>query len=286
MKVEILDKHTLKYIAETRQEIVEALKAFKRGEIEPNSDAWIETILKPEVEFIVKDGRTVAEANGGWARVTIETEYLEPYIDLLARYTGFDPREGGEFNVDLTPAVSGTQSTYITEKFEYKDKQALYTYVGAIYTWMDHWLFDDIYDDNPPRPAGKKLDQMTLRQKAEHQAAHSIAIKIGKSDVEHEFIQTGNGMYKPNPNYGRGQTRYYPATESQKLWDLIWMHWHDTLATPEQHAILARLYQTHQMKYPLVPQLCHNSDGMHLDKCTAHITWKEFAALGKQKAEG
>lgn len=57
---------------------------------------------------------------------------------------------------------------------------------------------------------------------------------LGAEEVQHEFLQLDNGLYKKNPNWGCGRSKVFPQATHKLLFELLVQHWLEKHATPEQ----------------------------------------------------
>lgn len=83
---------------------------------------------------------------------------------------------------------------------------------------------------------------MTSQQYAAHKATSYVLERIAERPVPPEFIQSGNGSFYRNPDYGTGRKLpLKPALTSSELWAAMWNWWVDNHANDAQKDVIDKV---------------------------------------------
>jgi hypothetical protein len=183
MIINSLSKQELILTVETQEEAVLAIDVFtklKPSKIE-DFEAYQNRLMFKEPVYIVPAGKSALEGNGGWIKNTVTTDYLDPYWELLKKWTHSNP-----FEIDLTNCLkpirhTDIQLSLVTDNEGY----GYYTSIFKVYAYLGQWLLDD---ENTPVPSNKKIGRLSLDQKAEKDALKHINDQLGQTITEPEFI--------------------------------------------------------------------------------------------------
>lgn len=204
--------------------------------------------------------------------LALDSEWFDPYWKILQRLTGYT----GPMPLDLTftdtkPLChTGHRAAF---RFEDGHLQATYYHTGHAYngrTALDY--------------------------------SHGLAERYFKETVGHtpstpEFLHASGGLYKHNPDYGRGPKAPTPKATNPIIWSALWNWWRANHASVKQELILQGVEALKQKSVPLewecIYDRCPYGYSLHcLDpqgtcdfdgkgKKTSVYTWEEFAKLTK-----
>lgn len=141
-------------------------------------------------------------------------EFTKPYEDLLRRITGFDGQM--VLDMDLT-AIHPRRlcHTHITDRCWLEHGHICYVGMIKAEDWNDRSAADN----------------------ADLNCADYIAEDFGFRRFEREYIESGNGQPKRNPNYLK-RHKAQPGLGAPWLWKAIWEWWRENHASDEQRRIL------------------------------------------------
>jgi hypothetical protein len=145
--------------------------------------------------------------------VRLDAEFTKPYADALARQTGYT---GPLPDIDFPAVVAAIEKTHI--------------FLGTVHP-LRVWLVEGLFCADVLTKL-KDDDAKALKY-----ATDQFGEDIGGRPHEPEFIHSGNGQYKPNPNYLRHRSSV-PAFGNPQVWETLISWWQAHKATPGQLQLL------------------------------------------------
>ena len=185
---------------------------------------------------------------GGFVRVTTTSDFLAPYLELLAK------RTGGQIDRVTLSSITQWTHTHLMESCEYYDGLVHATMVVKVY-----------------RPTNcTHMTDEELNAKALKLALRYLQEDLGETIVPQEFILAHNNCYKPNPEYGGRALRIVPRATNEKIWQELFGTWATTMATPAQQAMLKRFSQVAGVtdRWPSI-----RDHQLYLDQYATVLTW-------------
>ncbi len=263
MKTEIHDRFRITCTPENKKEMVDLLNILR---IEPTqmvdglpviNPAYMSAMNGETTSFERVADTSATEGGGGWMRNTVTTEYLKPYWERMKCHFNADP-----FDIDLTPACHIVTHTHTVERLWQEGDKTYYTSVFSLY----------------PR-IGEKLSPDQVISRADKEAREDVADILGKLQVDSEFIELGNGLFKRNPNV---RSRHLIEPDNNKIWELMADTWLEKFGTVAQKLTIAtRAYRGHRgtTHWDHLSSSHGKHTGLHLDNCNVSMTWEEFQKL-------
>lgn len=262
MKIVKVTNAGVKVQVDNRKEAITALDCLQG--VRKTDDDFIDRVLDCVAsDGIVEDKATKKELKegGGWERVELDsyrlTDYFAPYVKLIKERTG----------MDLAPmrlkTVEGIYHTHICEKAYWDGKELTATVSLMVYP-SSNWV------------TSKVETKQRREEKAERNALRFIIEDLGRTQVEPEYLQLRNGLFKRNPSYATGKPS--DVTEvigNDNLWREIWTHWVNNQATEEQKNINDVIYVV--SKYSGKVPSTSDYQGMNINNCRNLVSWEEFA---------
>jgi len=243
---------------ESPSEAVELNRVTRGIDPEKNPLEFAEFIQNPKPQEFRLGQRS--ERDGcGFVLAQIETQHVDPYIQMLQDRTGHC-LDDHEATIDLVAALGQMKATrtLVSAKYTHGCIEVV-AVVGAYGTFEA--------DDDDGRRKG-----------AERWLRQGIEDDLGQRHTEPEFIQSRNGQYKRNENYATGRhVTAAKAVKNEKVWGAIWGFWVENYASDAQKALLAD-YSTFR-NGPTRPT-SRDHKGFHVEDYKRFVSWPEFAELG------
>jgi hypothetical protein len=204
----------LTVIAENSKEVVKLAEHFRMFDKNKPDEllALAAAIVAGTLTYISKPN-----AKRPWFRIeeSLDRAFVEPYMKLLERHTGYK----GE-----TPELELTDNhprrlchTHITDTCELTG--GLIHFIG--YEQAEEW-------NNKPAEANAHDNMLDY-----------VAEDFGERKHEPEYIDSGCGCMKPNPSYLR-RHKATPASKCEWFWDILFQWWLNTRANAKQKDVIAK----------------------------------------------
>lgn len=228
-----------------------------------DSDQYLDHLMHPTDHAVVASvDKQHLDANGGWYRASGTTTYLAPYWAALEKWTG-----QGAFALDLMPILLegfGWQMGYAVLETFSVDEVGEATFTG----YVCHFRPWNGRVENPESQANMRLQEWVARV-------------LGAIETVPEYLPTGNGLFKENPQYGKGSRPALQVVGNEDVWNGIWAAWVGRFATDDQKALLERMHVSFNHD-PHVPKA--NGATFYADGCKTVVKLDEFRALGNATA--
>jgi hypothetical protein len=196
--------------------------------------------------------RHVAQG-GGFVRVSVTSDYLDPYLDLL------ETRTGSRLRTAPLPSLLRWTYTHFMESCDYRD--------GAVHATMVIPVY--------PPCSSSTLSDTARTEYAEQRARFCLNTALGHTQVPPEFIPVEDGRwYRPNPDYPRSSPIILKQAVHDTVWHDLFDHWVHSAATDDQRAILARYAHGNRTRSRWPSLSDYNC--FHLDQFQTVITWEDF----------
>lgn len=244
----------LTIIATTGKEIEELCKHFRLPIADHVDDLIAGTMA-----------HTVSGAKRPWFHLTatVPFTFLQPYYDVLKKVTGYD---GAPFLI-----------THDRLKYGYSRDQALcHTHIVEVAT------ISDIGYTATGFIQSQDWNGETATVRAPRHFDGYLRAHLGQTEQEPEYIQYSNGLLSRNPKYGRVDHPPHPAASSEAVFEVIFGHWLDNVASAAQQAAYVEGDICYRMvcKAPLCHELLRNYSGaFHINNYKERITFEQFKEM-------
>lgn len=221
-------------------------------EVRKDDPRWLPLLTGQESLITVRGSARALAGGGGFVRVSVASEYLEPYLALL------ETRTGQRLSMVALPSLLEWTYTHLMETCEFRNRLVHATMVVMVYPPLDSTVLSDSERET----------------KAQARALECLNRALGETETVREFIPYGeSGLFRRNPDYGRGPSRTLPRPVNEAVWHSLFDQWVHTLATPAQREILGRLAHPPGSRQAW-PGL--RDYHLYLDHYRTTITWQEL----------
>ena len=254
MIVKSLGREKLTVEVEGREEAMRVADIFG---IEKGNDEWMDLVTGKNSVAERKAGQKHLDNGGGFVRVEISTDFIGPYLSRLEKTAGAVP-----FDMPL-PSMVEAYHTHIVESAKIVGGKLVASVVLMVYPNI-----------------GKNYDDAEREKKALENATRYVNEHLGQVEPPSEYIEAGNGYYKKNPKFGRGEMPCRQAAKNEDVWQEIFGQWFDIQANPAQKELLLRMSTvSDREKWPSL----RDYQGIHLDDYKVFLSWEDFKAAGQPK---
>lgn len=243
-----------------------------------DSDEWLALLTGEKKALSYHPHQKDFDRGGGFEMTTVETDYVVPYLDRLKEWTGFEFPIGAEVplvamnDIYHTHGVMSAKMTFAPNP--YKSFQG--SDEGPILRRLSVESYTHVFLNSNE----KEINDSRRKEKAVQRCLQYINEFLGKVEVPREYIETGNGLFKHNPNYASGRPMpIHKGACSESVWQEIFGYWFERHATEGQKAIVARMSHPWggdklDEKFPTL----RDYNGIHCDDYNTSVTIAQFKA--------
>ena len=211
---------SIRVVAETAEEVADLVAHYDRGSKMSELDKARKMLVPPPVERMLLPR---PENNRAWYEVRGATpaEFLEPYLALLDRLTGFK-FEGAIPIIKIAPDAFRIGHTNHTGRLWIEDCQFHYVILVSASDW----------------------NKRTAAEYAQELADRYMGEMIARRPPVEQYISLANGQFEQNPKYATGyKHRLEAATISNDIWRALLDWWYKNKANDWQKDIAKRAQQ-------------------------------------------
>lgn len=261
-----------------RKSIKDILHVCRYGD--EDSNEYIDFLTGQKVAIAQESDKKDFEHGGGFEKVTVESDFIKPYLDRLLEWTGYAFAAGAEIPIKSLDGIFHTHGVLsakiIFKPNPYKAFQG--STEGPILSRLIAETYTHVYLNSNE----KDIDEKRRAEKAEKRCVLQVAEELGQVQTPREFIEVQGGLYKRNPDYGSGRpSPINKGCYNENVWQEIFGFWFENFATAGQKEIIARMSHCWEGKKAIFnekyPSL-RDYGGIHLDNYCTYVKIEDFKA--------